>query len=55
MRRAGTSIPFRVPTLTTVVGPVVVISIIDVPNGLRDGSVFEPLCRQVVRKVVDGW
>jgi len=46
-------IPFGVPTLAAVVGPVVIGSVVDIPNALRDVGIFEPLRGDVVGKVIN--
>jgi hypothetical protein len=48
-------IPFGVPTLAAVVGPVVIGPVVDIPNALRDVGIFEPLRGEVVGKVINRW
>jgi len=46
-------IPLGVPKLTTVFGSVVFLSVIDFPNMLRNGGVFEPIDGHVIGQLVD--
>ncbi len=51
---SGFLIPLCMPNLTTVVGSVIFFSVVDVPNVLRNGGVFEPIDGHVIGQMVDG-